>query len=164
MKFITENLSAFFIGELYQIADAVNVSILLGGLVLMWGVFRLFYRFSSAEWINLDFTLTPFEKDFWKKFLWYVGWACIQQSLVLLFASFMSSVTVSYIFSVVIFTMIYHFMNWRLMAFTGGFALVFYAAWFYFGFQSVLYIAILHAFGGTAYYKLGWDMRVWGIK
>jgi hypothetical protein len=143
----------------------INCLILCIGIAAQYVVFRILYDEDKMEFIVIDYKLSIFEKEFIKKFCWYWGWAAVQQLIVLLIVSYLPVDSWSkYGIAVALFSCGYHFPNWRLMGFTAGFGAVFYMFWFIFGFDSFIFLTALHAFGGTAYYKLGWEMRVWGMN
>ena len=154
--------------EIKNIIDPLNFAIFSGGLSLIYIAFFIVYRIIGKEFIRIDFTFSAFEKDFWSKGLWYFRWAALQQVLALTLGLAVLQISenpiLAYVFSVLLFALGYHFRNWRLVGFTFCFAAVFYFAWFFLGFQSLVYLSALHAFGGTAFYKTGLDMRVWGIE
>lgn len=155
-------LFTFFSNQFYNTFNIINFLICIGGITAIYGIFKFIYKKLGKEFIIVDFNISPFEKDFLNKFFWYIKWAAFQQILVLILAFlFFDNPIWAYIFSVCLFTIIYHLFNTRLMLFTFCFSLLFYFAWFFLGFKSIIYLSILHAFGGTAYYKTGWDMQVW---
>jgi hypothetical protein len=150
--------------EITSIFDSVNFLILLFGIVTTFWTFTAIYKKLGREFIKVDFKISAFESDFWGKFFWYIRWAAVQQVLIGILTFWISNPFAQYGAACILFAVGYHFKNWRLVGFTFGFAVIFYGAWVFLGFQSLLYLSLLHAFGGTCYYKTGWDMRVWGRK
>lgn len=130
---------------------------------LQMGVFTHIYKSKSVEFIRIeDFQMSAYEKEFLAKFGFYFIWALLQQCiLMILVYSLEYNIGLSFLLSAFFFSVVYHLGNLRLMLFTLAFGLFHYFFWFFFDAQSLLVLAALHALGGTAYYKLGWDMRVW---
>jgi hypothetical protein len=105
------------------------------------------------------------QAQFWKKLLWYWLWAFAQQSIIFVVLYFVPlNDDWLYACGVFLFSIVFHFPNLRLMLFTFAFAGMYYYAYFYAGFTSLLMVSLAHAFGGTLYYSLGYDMRVWRFK
>ena len=164
MEKIFQTILPILSNEFSSIFDGVNFLIMFFGIVLTFTIFTFIYKRLGKEFIRIDFTLSAFEKDFWGKFFWYIRWAAVQQILIGLLTFWISNPFAQYGAVCLLFAFGYHFLNWRLVFFTFCFGAVYYFAWVFLGFQSLLYLSILHAFGGTCYYRAGWDMRVWGRK
>lgn len=140
-----------------------NIIIYAVGLVVIYVVFWIIYKIQGMQYLNpTDREFSLFEKEYLKKFLQYSYWALFQQCLVLIPLHFIDlAAPMKFLIGSLIFSCAFHFPNKKLMIFTSIFAAVFYYGWFMEDVQSLIYLAVLHAFGGTAYYKLGWDMRVY---
>ena len=150
----------------WQAANLVSLPSLLTfflGFGLIYIVFLVIYKIQDIQYLNpVDRKFSLFEKEYYMKWLQYLPWAFVQQSLLTIPLHYLElPLGLSYLIAVIIFGCVYHFPNVRLMVFTILFGMAFYLMWFFYDAQSLVYVSILHAFGGTAYYKVGWDMRVW---
>lgn len=161
-----EFLYDFILWQVENLVSIKNLVIFLTGIFIIYAVFWVIYKIQGMEYLNpIDRSTSLFEKEYLQKFSDYLGWAFIQQFIILIPLNYVQLPNpLKYILATVIFGCLFHFPNKRLMIFTTIFASMFYNVWFLQDSQSLAYITILHAFGGTAYYKLGWDMRVWRLK
>lgn len=152
--------------QLSGLLSIPNFLIFVGGLLAIYAVFYIIYKIKRIEYLKpLDGLYSSVEKKILYKFLHYTYWALAQQLIILMPYYFLDVLPhFAYFLSVVIFGCLCHFPNWKLMLFTSVFGSIFYSTWFLFEQQSFVYITILHAFGGTLFYKTGWDMRVWRFK
>ena len=140
-----------------------NLIIYASGLAVMYVTFWVIYKIQGMQYLNpTDRTFSLFEREYLQKFLQYSSWALIQQAILLIPFYFIEvGSPLKFLIASLIFGCVFHFPNRKLMVFTSIFAAVFYYAWFLEDAQSLVYLSVVHAFGGTAYYKLGWDMRVY---
>lgn len=152
------------LGAVLQQFDAINTAVFAIGVLAVYTAFHVVYLNLGKEFIKPDFNLSAFEKEFWTKFLHYVPWAAFQQCLLLVPLRFIEcDDLIKFALAMMIFAIV-HIPNFRLMLFTAIFGAWFYGFWYFGDFDSYVYIILLHAFGGTAYYKTGWDMRVWRFE
>jgi hypothetical protein len=149
--------------QIENFLNPVNTMIMVLGLLAEYVVFYIMYIEEKKEFINIfDMKFSIFEQETLKKWGTYFFWALLQQSIVLIPMHFLElNVQWKYFLSVIIFGCLFHFPNWKLMLFTSIFGGIFYGFWFFTGSQSLVYLALLHGFGGTCYAKLGREMRVW---
>jgi len=149
--------------QIENFLNPANTLITVIGLLTEYAVFYIMYAINKKEFISLfDMKFSIFEQETLKKWVTYFFWALFQQSIVLIPMYFLElNVQWKYFLSVIIFGSLFHFPNWKLMIFTSIFGSIFYAFWFFAGAQSLIYLALLHGFGGTCYAKLGLEMRVW---
>ena len=158
-------LNEMFGREIEGLLNPWNYVFLGIGLSLMFIVFGVIYLTQGVEYFKADGKYSDFEKTFTQKLLQYWLWAFIQQSIVFTVLLFIPlSYDFLYVIGVALFSFVFHLPNVRLMVFTFSFSLLFYYAYFFAGFTSLILLAFLHGFGGSLYYKLGWDMRVWRFK
>jgi hypothetical protein len=143
----------------------VGACVTLFLFVLFFATARIAYEQFGLEFLRLDGVIRPFELEFWKTYLKYLPWALFQQVCItfLLALTGLEASVWAYLFCVVLFSVVCHFGNWRLMIATAAFGVVVYPFYVFTFYFSVVHIAVLHAFTGTAYKLLGWDMRVWRV-
>ena len=148
--------------QIENFLNPANTIITLLGLLAEYSVFYVVYAANKREFIDFfDMKFSVFEKESLRKWGSYFFWAFLQQSIVLIPMYFLElNIQWKYFLSVIIFGCLFHFPNWKLILFTTIFGGIFYAFWFFAGAQSLVYLALLHGFGGTCYAKLGWEMRV----
>jgi hypothetical protein len=153
-------INEFLYRELSGLLNLSAILWLFAMLALMTLLFGSIYLTKGVEYFDARYS--EFEQSFLKKWGWYCIWALAQQ-IIVFSVLYMIPVedVVRYLAGVALFSVVFHVPNLKLMAFTFAFSLVFYYAYFYAGFTSLILMAIAHGFGGTLYYKLGWNMRVW---
>lgn len=66
--------------------------------------------------------------------------------------------------AVVLFSVVLHVGNLPLIGLTASFGIMLNPLVFILGPEWISVIAVLHAAGGTALYRSGFDLRVWNIK
>jgi len=149
--------------QLENFINPFNTIITVCGLLAIYSAFYIIYTLEKKEFVRLlDMKFSVFEKGLVKKWAQYIGWACIQQCIMLIPFYFIDLPDQwKYFLATIIFSSGFHFPNKRLMLFTFAFGGIFYGLWFFFNFQSIIYLAILHGFGGTCFYKLEWSMTSW---
>lgn len=146
--------------ELSGLLNPWSYFMLACGVALIYLVFSSLYMVERRDFFKLDNRVSDFESSFMQKFYQYLTWATVQQTIVIASVSFLPLPdALLFIAAAAIFCAV-HTPNKRLMLFTGIFGMFFYYAYFIGGLMSVSMIAVLHAFAGSLYYKLGWDMRV----
>lgn len=139
---------------------------LLGGMVFLYIFWFVLYKVLKEEFIFwLDFKQSEFETNFIKEFTKYLAWGTFQQivvvSVVYFSSYFLDGISsVSQFLIAMLFFNLIHLPNLRLTLATTGVSLYFYVFFYFYDIGSPLYFGIMHAFGGTCYKQLGWEMRV----
>lgn len=162
---MTDAILGYLAGEIYVISDWVSwvVTLFLFGFFFVTA--RFAYRNFGLEYLNLDGIYKPFESEFYKTFAFYCLWALAQQILLTFVLAFTGmSGFAAFVFCLFFFSVGYHMGNARLMLATALFGLFVYPFYTITCNISVVQIALLHAFMGTSYKLLGWDMRVYRFK
>lgn len=155
--------------QLNSLVEIQNVIFGLVGLTAVYFYGKYIYKKKGKEFINIDFKITLFEKQFYKDFLFYIGWGFIQQAAVVSVVSLIpgESITmnlVRYASALILFAPVCHFRNPELIKNTFYLGLYIYFGYFIQGYTSVVWMAMIHGFGGTVLKRLDYDMRVWRFK
>lgn len=157
---ITQNILNWQLKELFEVRQIIGYTtiLLIFGLVFFWlALSRNFDGFS------LDGRISNKEKEFYgyiarKYFLW----ALLQQVIVITILSALGLKGWPFALAgAAIFGIVYHFPNFLLMAITFFLGFTLYSLYYFADFQSLLYIALVHATGGTALKYLGFDLSAW---
>lgn len=135
------------------------------GIVTIYLVFLGIYWFVNKEFINpFDFKTTKFEKGFIRELIKYSSWGTIQQ--IVIFSSvyiasqyYDMSNWEKFSMAIIMFNIL-HIPNFQLIVATLGLSVYIYIPFYFFDMQPLIYYGILHAFGGTCYKQLDWEMRV----
>jgi hypothetical protein len=154
--------------QLIAFTSILNILYSVGVLVGVYFYGKGLYRKAQKEYIYVDFKLSAFELSFLKDFSFYFIWALVQQSIVLYVVSLVpwhfmihNADISSYVIATVFFSVICHLPNWLLVKNTFLLGILIYFAYYILGYNSIIWMAIIHGFGGTVIKKLGYDMRVW---
>ncbi len=160
-----DHILGYLAGEIHLLPSlfAAANTLFLG--VILFFAAKLVYQQFGLEFLCLDGIYKPFEAEFYKTFAFYCLWALAQQ-VVLTFTLSLTGLSdfLAYAFCVGIFSCIFHFPNERLIIATALFGLIVYPFYVFTATLSVVHVALLHAFAGTSFKLLGWDMRVWRFK
>lgn len=90
----------------------------------------------------------------------YIIWGAFQQISIIAMVYFIPvEDIVKTILAIILFTAV-HFPNKPLMIVTFFLGVSIYIPFFMYDMNILIYYALMHAFGGTLYKMLGWEMRV----
>ena len=114
--------------------------------------------------------------EWFKTFVKYLFWgmtpalpivssAFVQQCIVFAVVWFLPiDEHLKWALAVLLFSVVFHVGNLPLIGLTALFGIFCYPIVFIFGPEWISLISVLHAAGGTALYRSGFNLRVWDIK
>lgn len=135
-----------------------SILFLIGSCGIIYSLFKQIYKSQNREYF--DNKLSSFEFSFMKTFALYFLWGGLQQAFILGVFHFLPLPDmVKAIGSIILFAGL-HIPNIKLTVTTFLLACLLYPAYYLYDIRAPYFFALIHAFGGTLYKMLGWEMRV----
>lgn len=152
------------LNQLFSITSLVHF---ISCSILIYFIGNLILGKLNKKFPIIDGRIHPHEKKFYESaFIRYFLWGSMQQIIVLslIYLLDIGSPLVNTIAAIILFSILFHLPNWKLMIATFFLALLIYPTYYFYNIQSIIFIGLLHGIGGTYYKYTQWGMKVWRFK